>query len=291
MSRIGRGVAPATAGELVQGTIDGQDFLITSPINLFSHTTAEVFHRREIQVLPKGDYLKVEQAVRKLLDVFDSGLGARIQFHSSIPRGKGLASSTSEMLAAMRAVLKASGSQATPIQLARIATEVESSDALFFPGVVRSNPLTGELFESYGPPPPLGFVLVDTGGEVSTAQFDRARAREHAGMNENRLRIAVDLVREGFKKRVPKLIAKGATLSAEIHQGVLYKAPFKELMEGTKEVGALGVNCAHTGTVLGVMFDPRHTSSLRLERRVGEIVGPSAILGTFRLIGSDTRVA
>lgn len=292
MSSISQGAAPATAGELVQGTLDGKDFLITSPINLFSVAKAILRTTPEITVNPDGDYSKVVKAVQKLLDI--SGfchLGVDLQFTSRVPRGKGLASSTSEMLAAMRAVMRATGKTVSPRQLAEIATSVESSDPIFFPGVVRSNPLTGELYDCYGSPPPLHFLLVDTGGEVDTGTYDRERARRHSLKNEEKLRSAVRLIDRGFQKRSPRMVAQGATMSAEIHQGVLFKEPFEDLLKVSQEAGALGVNCAHTGTVLGVMYDARRTSHGMLRDRVQKLVGKSAVFGSYRLIPSDARLS
>ena len=111
-----------------------------------------------------------------------------------------------------------------------------------------------------------------------------AHARMVAKNNKERLKQALLLLRQGFIRKNANLIALASTMSAEINQKVLYKAELSDLVEGTKEFGGLGVNCAHTGTVLGVMFDPNKTSEVELRNRVAFLVGEERILSVHSLI-------
>ena len=45
------------------------------------------------------------------------------------------------------------------------------------------------------------------------------------------------------------------TASALANQSILYKSGLEEIVEFSKSLGALGVNAAHTGTVIGIIFD------------------------------------
>lgn len=284
-------MVPATCGELVQGYLDGRDFLINSPIGWSSEVTVTLTSDAAVQVEAEWPFDKITRVVRMTLEALGTSHGARVELSKRVPRGKGLASSTSELAAAIAATARAFGTEIPPGEMVRLILEVDgSSDGVFLPGVTMCNHLTGELYASFGPPPPLSAVIVDTGGSVDTCSIDRQRARAIATAHGAKLRAAVAEVKAGFVAGDCRRIARGATLSAEINQLVLPKPLLAELSSGTREFGGLGVNCAHTGTVLGVLFDPTRTSTAWISRRVAAIVGETAILGTWRFIGGRVDV-
>jgi len=283
---FGKASAPATCGELIQGFIYGQDFLINSPIDLYSAIRVLLTEDSEVKVSTPGNFSKVAAVVRQTLDHLGAtSLGAKVFVDSMIPRGKGMASSTSELTSAIYATANACSAAIEPHEVMTIILNVDkSSDSVFLPGINRCNHLTGDVLEEFGHPPPLAFLIVDCGGEVETIGFDRAHARMVAKNNSDRLEQALLLLRQGFRGKNASLIALASTMSAEVNQKVLYKAELSDLVEGTKEFGGLGVNCAHTGTVLGVMFDPNKTSEVELRNRVAFLVGKERILGVHSLI-------
>lgn len=276
---------PATAGELVQGWLDGADFLINSPIDLFARVEATSSRVAGVRIVNPGNFSKTRAALADFLagDVI-SRRGVVLNFTHTVPRGKGLASSTAEMASALAAVASLSGMRLLPAEFASYSVRHDSTDGTYFPGVAMINQLTGKLRLLLGAPPPLRFMLVDSGGAVESVGFDRAKARAVARLHEPTLRQAVSNVREGIRRGTPQLIATGATLSAKINQAVLPRPLLDPLLHGTREAGALGVNCAHTGTILGVMYDPRTTDAARLRQRVEVIAGKDAILGDHALI-------
>jgi L-threonine kinase len=80
-------------------------------------------------------------------------------------------------------------------------------------------------------------------------------------------------------------------LSAEVNQAVLPKPLLEELRQATTEAGGLGVNCAHTGTVLGVLFDPTVTSPFPLWKRVSTLVSENQILGCWPFVGGHVNTS
>lgn len=289
-SLVGVSSAPGTCGELMQGYIDGKDFLINSPIPFYARVYISLKTSGEVKVISRGHYAKVANVVRETLKLYNSAdLGAEISIESKIPRGKGLASSTSELTAAIVATAQALNQDISQEQIVRILIHVDhSSDGVFLPGINMFNHLSGLRYESFGDPPPLNFIIVDTGGEVSTMGFNREQARSVAKTHEVELRRGITLLRKGFERKNAALIAAGATISAIVNQKVLHKPLLETLIEGTLEFGGLGVNCAHTGTVLGVMYDPNKTSTLALMHRVRSLIGEKPILGVYPLIPGGT---
>ena len=106
-----------------------------------------------------------------------------------------------------------------------------------------------------GAPPPMRVVALDFGGNVDTLAFngvnrDRALNRLEAQFGE-----ALSLVESGIRTNNPAAVGEGATLSAIANQQLLYKPQLDAVLRLAEEVGAVGVNAAHSGTVLGMLFE------------------------------------
>ncbi|UUZ55883.1 hypothetical protein LP419_10665 [Massilia sp. H-1] len=114
----------------------------------------------------------------------------------------------------------------------------------------------------------MNVLVVDCGGEIDTIAFDRQKARGIYRKNQPYLKEALALLKRGLYEGDPLAVAEAATRSAQLNQQIHIKPQFDEMLRTTRELGALGVNCAHSGTVLGVMYrssdscaTPWHTTS------------------------------
>jgi L-threonine kinase len=255
----------------VQGTIGGRDFLISCPIPLYSRARvrlepgwtgeppAVAVHHTILtpggpQPIP-GPGTKALRA----LEVTLLALGGRVRravIHLETPGlpGKGLGTSTADILAVAGATAAALGEQFRPEQLARIALAIEPSDSTMFPGLALLDHRRGSMLKVLQPPPPLGLIILDLGGEVDTEQFNR---RPDLGalnrQKEPLVREALRLVHRGIKCGDPVLVGRGATISTLAHQVILPHPGLPELVREACRRGALGVVRAHSGTVLGVL--------------------------------------
>ena len=117
-----------------------------------------------------------------------------------------------------------------------------------------------------GPPPPLHIVVLDFGGQVDTVEFNQADYTSLLRSLEPRTAEAAALVEEGILKGDVALIGQGATLSALGHQAVLPKPYLERVLALAGETGAVGVCAAHSGTVVGVLLDPRKQSREEVAR-------------------------
>jgi L-threonine kinase len=279
---------PGTCGELVQGLYRGQEFLINSPIPYYAKASVKVFQGRDVHVLGQGQWTKVKKSVESVIAQVsgDQNIGAIVSIDSEIPRGKGFASSTAEMTAAIAAILNTLSLKFSDQFFTDILLSIDkSTDAVYLPGITAIHHLTGKKILSLGNPPPLAFIAVDDGGEVETCAFDRKKARSVASKHVDFYEWAVRCMMNAFRSQSTKTIGRIATESARINQKILFKNLFEDLLKGTEEFGAIGVNCAHTGSALGVMYDPRFCNLERLLTQVEKIAGTERILGFFPLIG------
>lgn len=210
---------------------------------------------------------------------------------SEIPRGKGMASSTADITAALEAVCRSCHLELTDEEFATILTTVEPSDCVHFPGISHVNHLSGQLFETLPAPRRMRALIVDCGGEVDTIGFDRDKARAIYRDNQPAIRCALQALKLGLRSGDDRTVATAATLSATLSQQILRKPQFEELLAVAREHGAYGVNCAHSGTVLGVLHDDDEHSADELADAVQRHFGRSVVMqGDYRVIGGGRHV-
>lgn len=281
-----RAFAPATCGELVQGYLDGNDFLVNCPIGLFASSWLSDHDQPGLCVAEPDQYGKVTQALRRLSDRLQRPVCNRVHVDSPIPRGKGMASSTADLSAALHAVCAGNGLKMSPIEFSRLLTSVEPSDCTHLPGIAHVNQLTGEWYDCLPAPDDLSVVVVDCGGEIDTQQFDRERAHQVYLHESGRVRHMLALVKQGLRGQDPQQVADAATMSAELSQRILRKPQFDDLRALARDAGALGVNCAHSGTVLGLLYrSQENLGPLLIERIEAEMAGDVTVIGNYRIIG------
>ena len=265
--------APGTCGELAQGLLDGVLCMVTCPIDLRSVATVELSAGGGTVSAPP-DSPKAAQAVRATLEFLgETGVDARLELESPLPRGKGMASSTADVAAAIAATASSSGRKLFPEQIADIALGVEPSDGVMFPGVAVFDHRDGKILRPLGDPPPMRVVVLDFGGTVDTLEFNQgefnqgnfnqdargaALARQAPAMAE-----ATSLIEAGISRGDIGLIGKGATISALANQEILHNRNLDAAMALARDAGAVGVNVAHSGTVIGLLLPDsgRHAES------------------------------
>ena len=257
-TRVGRASAPGTCGELAQGMLDGVLCLVTCPIDVRSTATVELSPGAGTVDAP-SDSPKSATAVRAALEFLgEIGVDASLSLDSGLPRGKGMASSTADVAASIAATARAAGRRLEPEQIAGIALEVEPSDGVMFPGIAVFDHREGRIARSLGQPPPMRVLVLDFGGVVDTLEYNRecnSAARNSALKAQGpRMAEAVSLIESGMLRGNPLHIGKGSTLSAIANQEVSYNPRLYEVLAISAEIGAYGVNIAHSGTVIGILL-------------------------------------
>ena len=246
-----RVTVPGSCGELVQGTVRGVPFLITCPVNIFTRVIVSTAEPGGHSGLGRKSQLALARTLEYLgVDSFPF----HIRLKSELPIGKGMASSSADIAAVCIAAAATFGETLTADEISRLAAGVEPTDGIFFPGVVRMNQMTGKCFESFGELPALQIAAFDCGGAVDTLSFhERADLGSLNRQNEALVSEALTIFQ---KNPTAEGIAEAATKSALANQSILYKDNLEKLVADVKEMGALGINAAHSGTVIGVLFAP-----------------------------------
>lgn len=253
MMRICRVTVPGSCGELVQGSIDGTNFLITCPVSVYS--TVSIQTAAVAYPLPMSQR-KVAEAVRRTWEYLAVDVdGYQLTVSSVLPRGKGMASSSADIAAACQAAALLVGRRLSVAEVADLALAIEPTDAVFYPGITMFDHVQGTIRHSLGQPPALSIMVFDDGGEVDTLHFNQRS--DLACLNQKKepqIREAVELVRQGIQEQRVDWLGAGATLSARANQDILYKKHLETMIAIGEQYGAVGVNVAHSGTVTGLLF-------------------------------------
>lgn len=285
-------LAPGTCGEFVQGYIDGQDFLVNCPVDLYSRAVVTPSQDIGLQIAESGRFAKIARAVDVVCRSCNVDANHHLTIDSEIPRGKGMASSTADLTAAVEAFCRSQGLALDDQQFARVLAQVEPSDCVHFPGIAHLNHLTGALLDVLPAPQGLRVVIVDCGGEVDTVSFNREKARDVYRDNRTVISAALELLKAGLRAGNLRAVAQAATLSAELSQRILFKAPFRKLLERSLAQGALGLNCAHSGTVLGILYRETDRLGASLCRMVeAHFRSTLRLVGDHRIIGGGRFAA
>jgi L-threonine kinase len=270
---VGKGQAqaalPVTCGELVQGTLDGVPCLVSCPIDRY-HIARVSLVGAGILTFPKVQSFREGQGVRMLTpgraktQAVIAAARQAWQFEGSVlvsvegdtPVGRGYGTSTADMGAALYALAQAAQVTPDPIELSRLAVQIEPTDSTLLPGLALFSHVTGDRFESLGDALPLGVIVLDPGGCVDTLAFNRADHREQLRQLAPLHREAFGLVREGLRCSDWAALGQATTMSAVAHQAILYNPWLEVCQQWARELHALGVCRAHSGTLLGILFDP-----------------------------------
>lgn len=253
---IGQGTvsAPGSCGELAQGMLEGTYVLVTCPVDFYATATVETLHGQG-RVFGPSDSPKACRAVELTLAYIGrSDVDVRLSLKSPLPRGKGMASSTADVLVAMGATATALDVQLSLHDQARLALQVEPSDGLMLPGIALFDYRSGSVARPLGQPPAMQVLILDFGGTAETVAFNAVDRSALLHRLEPRFREALDLLVEGLRTQDVHRIGQGAVLSATAHQEVLPKPQLETVLAFARETGAAGVNVAHSGTVLGILF-------------------------------------
>jgi L-threonine kinase len=269
--------------------IDGIPFHISCPVDLYCQAEVELNGAGRGLVAPAGRDKALAALQATIQFAKAEVVTARLSIDSPLTPGKGMGSSTADVVATIYATSAALGISFSPEEVAVLALPIDPVDGSVFPGIVRYDHVGGRTFEVIGDPRPLEFVVLDFGGTVDTIEFERVDRSALSRSLEPRFLEAIGLVRAGFAEGDALLIGRGATLSALTNQSVLFKPQLDMVRRLAAEAGALGVNVAHSGTVIGVMLDPRRSEARTTEEYLRARLPSLAWSTTCRLVGGGVR--
>jgi uncharacterized protein involved in propanediol utilization len=252
-------------GEFLQGKFKTSDKLqrglVTVPFNMhFSEAHFQINLTGNGVTVSPPDRTKAKSAAE--LTLKECGIefrGGHLIIRSNIPMLLGMGSSTADVVATIIAVAKAHRLTLSAEVIARLAVAAErASDSIMFGNrAVLMAHREGSVIEYFGGPLPhlliLGVNTDTTGRGVNTLALPPAEYNFKEVMEFEVLRA---MMRRAIATQSAALIGKVSSASARINQNYLPKPHFDRLERMVEEVGALGLQVAHSGTIAGLIFDP-----------------------------------
>ena len=317
---ISEGRAFASFGEIVQGRLSNrEDFLVTLPVDLWSHcrlisqsngklskdpfnkpqngNDGKQFNELSDRACGTSNIIETELSKSKaialaLLEYFGQTSGHHIQliFDRNIPIGKGLSSSTADLLAVVRAFEAQFNVTLSPSLISELFTAIEPHDALHYPSCVAYNHRQGRLLQAFDYIPDFQIIGIDAGGVISTQEYNK-----HLSFSDALLKQYDDLyaeLLEAFARRDDAAIALCAQQSALIHSeqtnNTLLKALLNQIDELNK-LGAMGILATHSGTCAGILL-PGTATEAELARVKKQVAQYGSVFQTKTLTATSGNI-
>ena len=252
---VGIGRAFGTFGELLQGRLQQQDtdFLVTFPIARYAHATFIATQEHTgLEVFPTHKW-KSQLLASMILEYYGLPPGGKLTIASSLPVGKGLASSSADLVATARSLSACFGLKMHLNLLQTFMQRIEPSDGVMYPGVVAFYHRQVKLREFLGHLPALTILSIDEGGTLDTIQFN-SRPKPFTVQDELEYQRLLDTISSAIRQQNLYLIGQVATRSAILNQKLNPKRTLDAMLTFCEEIQGLGVVVAHSGTCIGLLL-------------------------------------
>lgn len=249
------GVCPASCGEFVQGVLDNEEYLSSYAINLFSVATLEE-GKEIIQKGPSKSRRAMELVFEKFGLPVDETKNISLNIKSQIPVGKGMASSTADIGATIKATLSMLNKTLTGEEISKLAVKIEATDSLLLNQHSIFNPLTADIKKYLGGINDAKVVILEPDDILDTKSIRMTpNYKMYKMQNKEIIKKSFELLDEGLAKNDLNLIGKACTYSGLANENI-HKKPFLEkIIDISDKYGCYGVNIAHSGTVIGILMN------------------------------------
>lgn len=254
---IASGVCHGTLGELIQGPVihrgQLQIGLISLPVQRYSwmHFVAGEDGSHECDLPDKE---KCRRAIAGYLAHHGRNLPRGRWLHDSeLLQGKGMASSTADIVASIRCLDHVFGVESPPGLIADILRQVERSDSVFLDRYALYLSARQEVLRHFSHDPHFHVCYIDEGEAVATEAVTQ-KLLAHYAANLPAYQANLDLAVAAFESGDRHQIARCASVSAALAQQVLPKRHYAAIAAQRAAFGAAGLVVAHTGSLVGYLF-------------------------------------
>lgn len=257
-------VCPASCGELIQGVIGDGEKLISLPIDIFSEVTIEEKRNGRFNINRPKSLL----ALKKTLEYFhvpDNYMeNISININSNIPIAKGMASSTADIAATIVATAKLLGKEMKPDLLGKLCCKIEPTDSTIFDKLTLFDHINGRAIEEHDWTPKIKILILELDSIINTEEFRKNDYSMIRYGNKELIERAYRNFEISCYKKDMQLLGDAVTLSSVANQRILFKPMLHEIIDISLGQGAYGLNVAHSGTVVGILYDEKKLDIDRL---------------------------
>jgi L-threonine kinase len=240
---------PGSFGEVLQGRVEHRDVLLSCPVNIYTNvkilesTSPKNKFKWEKaaaflgNILTKWDY-------KNYIDDLD------IDIFSNIPYGKGMASSTADLCGVYYCLLKMFKKEFNQEELIEQCIKIEPTDSIIFNEMTIFDYKKGIYKEKIGPYFKYNILAFEGEKTVDTLEFNNKKLPTLSKVDD-----LFEVLREAIKEKNLKKLAYVSTESIIRNQKRLYYDWVQYVMNVKDETSGLGIMGAHSGNVLGIIYD------------------------------------
>lgn len=245
---------PGSCGELIQGYIDDELRLVSCGINVFSYVSVSKGNNDN-----SNSELKARKAIgltEEAINVSSAeqlNLGLLVKSNLSI--AKGMASSTADIAATSLATSLVYGHPLLPTEIAKICTQIESTDSVMFDSMTLFSSKSGKYVQETGWQPDFNVLVLEPETILETEIFHTRKNDDVFKQQAKSFSRVHRLYLSAVKEKSLEKLGEAATLSAKLNQAILPKPFFEEVVSMKNDYQSIfGVNVAHSGTVMGILL-------------------------------------
>ena len=252
---MSRAWAPGTWGELVQGESAGRRLLVSLPSSRGSLATVTVRSRPLGAPLVLGGKKKARLAVQRLLELLDEqGLQVELTVTSTLQTGVGHASSSADILSALRATCRALCRPLSSPALCWLAAQVEPTNPTLLDGACLFEPDRGKIV-GRAALPAMKIQPISCGEVVDTVQARQQRTRWSSAQRRELTRI-LELMGTALGTQDLRRLAQASTRSALLHAERSGRQDILRAWEIARHHRALGIAVSHSGSSIVALHPP-----------------------------------
>lgn len=245
---------PASCGEFIQGWIGGSEKLISCPIDWFSTVSVTDGNAASSQPRPLMRQA-LELALRTIGVTASESHGLKIEFDSTIPVAKGMASSTADIAATIAATYRHYRQAISESELAALCAQIEPSDSTMFSRFTLFDHHRGTVTEQFDTVNNLDVLVLESTHQLCTASYHRLDRMAKLQRSATKLEHSVVQFAQALRLQDLYQLGRSVTTSAIESQHIVMKPHFTQLVQLVEKHSLYGINVAHSGTVAGLLFD------------------------------------
>lgn len=234
---------PGSIGEILQGRVKDKDILVSFPVNLFTYV--ELID----DLFDDGNY-KAKNFSKNLLISWDIEEEVYFKINSTIPKGKGFASSTADLCALYHCLLKKFNKEYNQEELIRETIKIEPTDSIIFNKACAFDYKNGEYYEELGEYFEFYVWVFEGEKEIDTVEFNKNVKISLANVSD-----LFDELKVAIKNKDIRTLAQISTESIIRNQQRLPYPILDDCLWLSRKKGGLGLIGAHSGNMLGIVFE------------------------------------
>lgn len=250
------GFCYGTCGEILQGIYQKKECIVSYRINKGSKITLKKRNELKNFKAPKKIFL----AFKYLFEAYNENLNILDDFelivNRSLPVGKGMSSSSSDIFAALKVGSKILKKEVDENLFLKIASKIDPTDYVISKNQAIFDPKNAKIIKTLGVLKNLKVVVLEPENRINTIELKK---------NENYYKTRYKFEKEyqklflklinAYENNDINMIAKIATISSFLNQEIHKKIYLEEILEIGLKNDALGLNIAHSGTVIALLME------------------------------------